>query len=334
MIRAYVEPSGESPALAREETVAAAVALGGRAASTDDPRSLAPLIAVELPARSDAERLGARLGLSRRTLLPLTESEAALPDARSIGDPGRFAVRRLGRPSSGGTDPAVLAVGQALVARGGTVDLDRPSRRFWIVRDAAGGDHLMEEAAATDRRSVADRRMPRLPFQRPVSLPPKLGRAAVNLARVRDGDLVVDPFLGTGALLVEAGLLGAQLCGVDADPEMVRGALRNFAHFGLSPRALVEGDAGTVELAPELGPFAAVVTDPPYGRASRTGGEEAAELVGRVLPRWAERVRAGGRVVVVLPGGPDPLSPPWRRVVSVPVRVHRSLTREFRVYER
>ncbi|HUI38863.1 MAG TPA: DNA modification methylase, partial [Thermoplasmata archaeon] len=78
----------------------------------------------------------------------------------------------------------------------------------------------------------------------------------------------------------------------------------------------------------------AVVTDPPYGRASGTHGERPELLVSRVLPRWAEKVRAGGRVVVVLPGGPDPLGPPWRRVYSIPDRVHRSLTREFRVFER
>jgi hypothetical protein len=35
-----------------------------------------------------------------------------------------------------------------------------------------------------------------------------------------------------------------------------------------------------------------------------------------------------------VPGGPDPLPAPWTRVVSIPDRVHRSLTREFRVYER
>jgi tRNA G10 N-methylase Trm11 len=53
-----------------------------------------------------------------------------------------------------------------------------------------------------------------------------------------------------------------------------------------------------------------------------------------VLPRWADRVRPGGRVVVIVPGPIAPPGPEWTSVVRASVRVHRSLTREFRVFER
>jgi tRNA (guanine10-N2)-dimethyltransferase len=157
---------------------------------------------------------------------------------------------------------------------------------------------------------------------------------AANLARVRTGDRVVDPFVGTGALLLEAALLGARVTGVDRDDEMVRGALRNFAQVGRPADAFTVGDAADAFPAPGGVGWDAVLTDPPYGRASGSGGEPPSELLRRVLPRWAERVRAGGAVVVVVPGGDDPLGEEWVRTVGVPDRVHRSLTREFRVYER
>ena len=176
--------------------------------------------------------------------------------------------------------------------------------------------------------------MPALPFQRPVSLPPRFARAAANLARVRAGDRVVDPFVGTGALLAEAGLLGGRLFGIDLDPTMVRGALRNLAHLGRHAEELVVGDAGSIEFADPGVRFDALVTDPPYGRASSTGGEGAAAVLARVLPRWADRVRPGGRVVVIVPGPIAPPGPEWTSVVRASVRVHRSLTREFRVFER
>ena len=329
-----VEISGESPALARAEVESAAEAMGGR--PTSAPSALDPtLVRVELPEERSGRELAVRLGLARRCLEvrsdPGTVETAMAVAAR---DGGSVAVRRLGQPSSGGEDAGVLAAGRAFRSAGGRIDLGRPDRRFWLVGSGSAGDVLLEEVGATDRPATTGRRMPTLPFQRPVSLPPRLARAAANLARVRPGDRVLDPFLGTGALLAEAGLLGARLYGIDRDPQMVRGALRNLAHLGVTADELVVGDAGRVGFSSEGAPFDAILTDPPYGRASSTGGEAADAVAERVLSRWAGRVRPGGRVVVVTPGPAYSPGSEWRAVLDVPVRVHRSLTREFRVYER
>lgn len=325
----YVELAGEAPDLARAEAVGAAEALGGRPV----PSGLEPLLALELPDEAAVGRLGARVALARRCLIAVRPDEplsAALAAEGAGGSSAAF--RRLGR-SPGGADESVVAAGRMYRSGGGTIDLERPERRYWLFGRPGLGDALLLEVAAVDRAQSALRRMPLLPFQRPVSLPPRLARAAANLARVRPGDRVLDPFLGTGALLAEAALLGARVYGIDRDPEMVRGALRNFAHLGVEATGLVEGDAGSVDFSSDV-PFDALLTDPPYGRASSTGGEGPSEVVGRVLPRWAERVRPGGRLVVVAPAGAPALPPPWTARVRVPVRVHRSLTREFRAYER
>jgi tRNA (guanine10-N2)-dimethyltransferase len=242
-------------------------------------------------------------------------------------------IRRVGR-SPGAADAEVRAAGRIYREAGGQIDLDDPDRRFWIAVRADGTDVLLEEIAAVDRRAASARRMPMLPFQRPISLPPRLARAAANLARVRPGDRVIDPFLGTGALLAEAGLLGARCYGIDRDPDMVRGALRNLAHLGVEATELVVGDSGTVTFRDADLRFDAVLTDPPYGRASATGGEGAAELVLRVAPLWGERLRRNGRLVMIVPTGAPALPLPWAPQLAVPVRVHRTLTREFRVYLR
>lgn len=334
MIRVYVQPSGESGALAIAESIAASEALGGNAAANDGA-GVSELVPVDLPDERAVASLAERLALARRCLRWRSESLDILSTLRAEGGAGASAaVRRLGSPSSGNRDAGVLEAGRAYKAGGGRIDLGDPDRRFWLARGADRADRLFEEVATVDRRSAAARRMPALPFQRPVTLPPRLARAAANLARVRPGDRVVDPFVGTGALLAEAGLLGARIYGVDRDAEMVRGALRNLAHLRVTAEQLVVGDAGDVEFSPGDGPFDAVLTDPPYGRASSTGGEGSAALVERVLPRWAVRVRPGGRVVVIVPSQMPDLGPEWRSVVRIPVRVHRSLTREFRVYER
>jgi tRNA (guanine10-N2)-dimethyltransferase len=325
----FVELSGESLDLARAEAGSVAERLGGHA--------VGPVPGAESVFEIDldsalARSLAGRLALAHRCFIPLTVSERGFPlPSRSLTT---AAFRPFGRPSGGSEDAVVVAAARAWKAAGGRIDLEGPEVKFWFFPTLGESGRWLEDVASVDRKSVAARRISALPFRRPVGLEPRLARAAANLARVPPGGRVVDPFVGTGALLAEAALLGARVVGIDRDAVMVQGALRNFAHLGLSAEAMVVGDSGSVELEAGGTPFDAVLSDLPYGRASGTGGEEAAEVARRVVPRWAERVREGGHVVLVTPGGEDPLGRPWRRVLSVPVRVHRSLTREFRVYER
>lgn len=332
MIRTFVELSGESPGLAQLEAVAAAEALGGRpAVSSSVPTGV---VAVELNEGADAVRLAQRLGLARRTMILVEgEHDVVRAAAREGAEGASASFRCLGRPSGSG-DERLRALGRAYVDAGGRVDLDDPERRFWLSDDRSAGEQLFEEVAAVDRPAFARRRMPLLPFQRPVSLSPRLARAAANLARVGPRDRVLDPFLGTGALAAEAGLLGARIYGIDRDATMIRGAMRNLEFLGVTPSALVVGDARDVDFEETPLSFEAILTDPPYGRSSPTGGEAVGELVTRVLGRWGERLSAPARTVVIVPEGTPELSFGPRCVAAVSVRVHRSLTREFRVYER
>jgi tRNA (guanine10-N2)-dimethyltransferase len=333
MIAGYVELSQESLALAEAEAVSAAEALGGGAAPAAPP--LPGLVAVEVPDARAWTVLADRLALARRCLILVASSPDLLSAARAEGARGGSAAfRRIGRPSSGGEDEGVLGCGRTFKAGGGTIDLDRPSRRFWLLRGTDEREHLLEEMASVDRTGPTRRRMPLLPFRRPVSLPPKLARAAANLARVRPADRVLDPFLGTGALLAEAGLLGGRLYGVDRDSAMVRGALQNLAYLGVAAQEFLVGDAREVEFTDPDATFSAIVTDPPYGRSSSTGGEAASELIAGVIERWSERLTPDGRVLLIVPSGGPPIAIPGTPRFRIPVRVHRSLTREFCLYER
>ena len=333
MILGFVEVSHESPELATAEAVCGAEAVGGSGVPGGLP--IPGLVAVEVPERAALFALAGRLALARRCLVDVATPDTPEASARTEGRAGGSAAfRRLGSPSSGEADSVVLRCGRAFKEGGGTIDLERPERRFWIARTAHGSDRLLEEVAAVDRRAPSRRRMPLLPFRRPVSLPPRLARVAANLARVTPSDSVLDPFLGTGALLSEAGLLGARLYGIDRDAAMVRGALQNLAYLGTAAEELVAGDARTVDFLDPQRRFSAILTDPPYGRSATTGGEAASELTTEVLERWSSRLGPSGRVVVIVPAGGPPLDLPGTLRYRIPVRVHRSLTREFRLYER
>jgi len=329
--RVFVELSGEAPTLARAELEGAAEALQGAVAASGS--EIAGLVAVELPDHQSPAGLARRLALARRLFVGGEGLEdqwkiTRLPD----GTTGGF--RTLGHPSRAPTESAQLrGAVAAFKAAGGRVDLDRPDRRFWIVT-GSGRPQLLEEVATVDRAAYRRRRMPGLPFQRPVALDPRLARAAMNLARIRPGETVVDPFVGTGALLAEAGLLGARTYGIDRSDEMVKGALRNLGFLGVPPEGLAVADGGDAPAGVPVAHWDAVVTDPPYGRSSSPGPESPDVVRRRVLAAWAERMPVGARAVVIAPAGSPPLDPPWERIEAIPVRVHRSLTREFSRYRR
>ncbi|MCI4331755.1 MAG: hypothetical protein L3K19_07930 [Thermoplasmata archaeon] len=335
-MKAWIEPSGENLALAFAEAQAVVESLEGRLNGWMTV-GVNRLIEAELEDSEGPRRLAARLALARRVLVPWPAATfpSLLRRIRAEGVAGRSACfRPLGRPTGSRATAPIAAVARAYVEGGGSIDLERGARRVWLAELSGERWVVAEESGSPAGVTVQERRMPRLPFQRPVSLPPKLGRVAVNLARVRPGDRIVDPFLGTGALMLEAALMGMRVSGGDRDPTMVRGAIENLTAMGCEFERLRAADAGEAWNPLGGGPWDALVTDPPYGRASGSAGEPHDGLVARTLPAWAERVRPGGRIVVVQPGGPDPLPPPWIRVGSIPDRVHRSLTREFRVYER
>ncbi len=332
MISGYVELSGESTALAVEEVAGATHALEG--AVVAPPDGSGTMVAVELPERRSLTELASRLALARRVLAPVAPVGDPLAGARAAGESGfPAAFRRLWRPR-GGADDTLLALGRAYVDGGGTIDLSAPARRYWIAPLTRGDDALLVEVAAVDRTAYARRAGPRLPFRRPISLAPRLARAAANLAALRPGEVVLDPFVGTGALAAEAALLGARVYGIDVDRAMVRGALRNFAYLGVNAEALVQGEASSVPWPDAPAALDAIVTDPPYGRASATVGGAPSRVLGATLARWAERIRPDGCAVVITPGGPPSLPSPWVEEVRVPVRVHGSLTRQFRRYRR
>jgi tRNA (guanine10-N2)-dimethyltransferase len=334
MIRVLVELAGANPSLGAAELAGALEAVGGHLVT--GPVARTRLAGAELPDRRTAALLGHRLALARRVVEPLGEDAGAELQRLLAGAPaGASASFRPLSSRSGSPLPALVERWIAVWKReGGRIDLDAPDHRFVYFEGPSGTEVLGEELVRIDGRALRARRMPRLPFQRPVSLPPPLARSLVNLAAVRAGERVVDPFVGTGALLVESALLGARVTGIDRDPTMIQGAVRNLAHCGCDAEALLVDDAAGAAARFPVGTFDALVTDPPYGRASGTDGEAPASVLARTLAAWSDRLGPAGRIAIARPGGPDPVPPGWTGVTDVPDRVHRSLTRHFTVYRR
>jgi len=179
-----------------------------------------------------------------------------------------------------------------------------------------------------------ERRPRRRPVFHPTAMPAKLARAMVNLAQPRKGDLVLDPFCGTGGMLVEAGLIGCRVLGFDAKPHMLRGGLKNILHYGIKPEGVAIADARY----PPVTKADCIVTDPPYGRSASTLGtstrlivEDFLSAVGDTIPRGRRICMASPKTVSIAEAGEEA---GFKHIESHFVYVHRSLTREIVVFEK
>lgn len=324
--------SGEHAALARAEVRALTQRAGGRVLDADLDR----VVLGEGPPTPAA--MAARVALARRVLevharVPV-DPDAIVDAAGDIPlDGERFAVRctRLNVDHDADIVGEVeRRLGAALDARG-TVDLDDPERvvRVLLDREAVVG----LDRATVDRSAYEARHVEARPHFSPVSLHPRLARALVNLARVGPGDRVWDPFVGTGGVALEAALVGCRVTASDLDPEMVAGTRKTLDRFDVDA-TLATGDVG--EIAEGMDPVDAVVTDPPYGRASTTDREGIDALYQRFLDASAALLSPGDRLVCVVP---DPekadLAPAALALRETHAwYVHASLTRHVLVFER
>ncbi|MDV0441378.1 methyltransferase domain-containing protein [Methanorbis furvi] len=176
-----------------------------------------------------------------------------------------------------------------------------------------------------DRGSYAYRNPQRRAFFHPGVMMPLMARTMVNLTHVMPGELLCDPFCGTGGMLLETELMGVVSIGSDYDPEMLEGCRSN-----LPDGAYVRADATRMPY-PD-GCFDAVATDLPYGQSTTVGADSLDTLYVDSLREIRRILKKGGRAVVVthrdirgLTDGLFEISGYYEQ------RVHKSLTRRILV---
>jgi len=211
--------------------------------------------------------------------------------------------------------------GGKLVDSGLKVDLDNPGVNVVVDDELIGIEVPLN-------RDFESRKPQHRPYFHPTSMHPKIARALVNLACVKIGDLVLDPFCGTGGILIEAGLMNMRVKGLDLDERMVEGCRKNLAHYGILGE-VSSGDA--LEYATRVD---AIVTDPPYGQGSYSGGLSPEKLVSEFIANASGMLKVGGRLVVVTPHTTKLKPKKLEKIEEYDIRVHKSLTRRINVFEK
>jgi tRNA (guanine10-N2)-dimethyltransferase len=272
------------------------------------------------------------------------ETRAIVKTMRSVSVDGilkegdTFAVRvKRVREHASKIDVMALerTLGELVLNSSGTVKvrLKNPDKTFMgILTDQrfVFGVKLAEIPA----KPFVERRPRKKPFFHPSAMQAKLARCMVNLAKPKAGDLVVDPFCGTGSMLAEAALIGCRVLGFDVQRRMVRGTRRNLAHFDIEPEGVVVADARNLPLTK----VDCVVTDPPYGISSTTLKRTTKQLVEELLAAVYEMLEKGRRICIASPRtlkiGSVGSALGYKHLESHLVYVHRSLTREIAVFEK
>lgn len=138
------------------------------------------------------------------------------------------------------------------------VNLSKPNT---LVRVVAFGEELYVgiERIKLNKKHFEDSKPHKRPFFYPGSMNPKLARCMVNLSRIREGELLLDPFCGTGGILIEAGLIGCKLVGSDIYWKMQNGTAINLDYYGIKDYRTFHLDVRELKMYEKV---ASVVTDP------------------------------------------------------------------------
>ncbi len=271
---------------------------------------------------ADPAAIEARVAFSRRVgvLVP----DGRLDDEHvSLLRSGTYRVRVFGE---GGAEEEEAIIDSIAEKVEGRVSLDSPDREV-SAYVGEGRTYLAITTPLSMRQGWATRRPRSRAFFHPSAIFPKLSRALVNLSGVQPGEAFLDPFCGTGSLLIEASIVGAEPVGIDIARKMVRGARRNSIKYGQPWLGLVRADSRSLPLR-EVG---AAATDIPYGRASSAGGRKSSEIL-KSLVDGAPAVLPRGRKLVVMHPKSLEVEPGALRVEQeLEIYIHRTLTRTITV---
>lgn len=206
------------------------------------------------------------------------------------------------------------------------VRLKNPSTRieFFFKKDWAFCGILIHE----NRDKFASRHPKKRPLKHPSTLKPKLAKALVNLSGIKKGKLL-DPFCGTGGILIEAALLGYEAIGRDLSENMIIMSKKNLKHYKLKADLNV---SNSTKILPKSD---LIVTDPPYGRSSTIFKIKKENLYSEFLKLAYKNTK---KVVIIFPS-----TMRFKKILKcsrfnvkdiIKHKVHNSLTRNVVILEK
>ena len=248
-----------------------------------------------------------------------------------LKEEGSIAIKYKNRSNKGDSQSIIKTLAN-IYTKNRKVDLENPDveiRVFLTDKKVYIGLKIAE----SNRSQFEDRKVQNRPFFSPISLHPKLARALVNISSIKEGEIMLDPFCGTGGLLIEAGLIGAKIIGSDIEEKMINGCKKTLDFYKINNYKLFCSDIGEVNKF--ISKVDAIVTDLPYGKSTTTKGEKMDLLYERAFESMSKLLKDKRFAVIGLSDKKYiSLGQKYFRLVETHIlKVHKSLERYFVVFE-
>ncbi|CUG88194.1 Hypothetical protein, putative [Bodo saltans] len=138
-------------------------------------------------------------------------------------------------------------------------------------------------------------------FIRDASIRPNVAFAMLHLAGYGEGEVLMDPFVGSGTIALEAAVRfpNNKIIGIDRSDRVVKGARANAETLGLTNVELTTANARNLKSVVARSSVDCIVTNPPWG--IRIGkNEEMEDLYRGFLASATEVLKIGGRIACLL----------------------------------
>jgi tRNA (guanine10-N2)-dimethyltransferase len=245
---------------------------------------------------------------------------------------GTVAIKYKNRSKNVDSQAIVKALAEIFI-KNREVDLENPDIEIRVlITDARL--YVGLKLAEINRTQFEERKVQNRPFFSPISLHPKIARAMVNLSSIKKDDILLDPFCGTGGILLEAGLIGVKVIGSDIENKMIDGCKKTLDFYNVKNYKLFHSDIGDIDKF--IDKIDAIVTDLPYGKSTTTKGEEMEKLYQRAFRNMSKLLNKGSRAIIGLSNKDFiSLGEKYFSLINVhKFRIHKSLNRYFVVYEK
>ncbi len=244
---------------------------------------------------ADPELIGSRIAFARRVGVSVPDGELD-SEALELLRKGPDRVRVFGDNADTDRDRAIVSAIADQVK--GKVSLESPDYEVSAYVSHRSDERYFALTRPSMMRQGWSTRRPRSrAFFHPSAIFPKLSRALVNFSGVQPGEVFLDPFCGTGSLLIEASLIGVEAAGIDFAKKMVRGARRNSMKYSQPWLGIVRGDSRELPVRQVDG----IATDIPYGRAASSGGVESSQILSSLVEGARAIIPKGRKLVVMHP---------------------------------
>jgi tRNA (guanine10-N2)-dimethyltransferase len=245
---------------------------------------------------------------------------------------GTIAIKYKNRSNKVDSQPIVKTLAE-VYTKNRKVDLENPDIEIRVLI-TDNKIYVGLKIAEIDRSKYEERKVQNRPFFSPISLHPKLARALVNISTIKKGEILLDPFCGTGGILIEAGLIGVKIIGSDIEEKMINGCRKTLDFYKINNYKLFCSDIGDVHKL--ISKVDAIVTDLPYGKSTTTKGEKMDLLYERAFESMSKLIKDKKFAVIGLSDKKYiSLGQKYFRLVEThALKVHRSLERYFVVFEK